>query len=56
MAEDSDDEEIAVSRSWHFTDDGPVTLICAQLPENQTGPLGLAVKPELYSATDICRH
>ena len=25
-------EEKAFSRSWHFTDDGPATFICAQLP------------------------
>lgn len=27
----------APRRSWHFNDSGPVTLICAQLPEPQTG-------------------
>jgi hypothetical protein len=45
VAEDSDDEGIAFSRSWHFTDDGPITLICAELPENQTGPLGAPSNP-----------
>jgi hypothetical protein len=37
--EDSAEDGIAPGRSWHFTDTGPVTLICAQLPDNQTGPL-----------------
>jgi hypothetical protein len=45
VAEDSDGEDIAFSRSWHFTDDGPVTLICAELPENQTGPLASPSNP-----------
>jgi hypothetical protein len=45
VAEDSDDEDIAFGRSWHFTDDGPITLICAELPENQTGPLGAPSNP-----------
>ena len=44
-AEDSDGEDIAFNRSWHFTDDGPVTLICAELPENQTGPLASPSSP-----------
>ena len=45
VAEDSDDEDIAFTRSWHFTDNGPVTLICAELPENQTGPLASPSNP-----------
>ena len=45
VAEDSDGED----RSWHFTDNGPVTLICAELPENQTGPLGSPSNPN-YTA------
>ena len=38
-------EEKAFSRSWHFTDDGPATFICAQLPNDQTGPLGDRANP-----------
>ena len=45
VAEDSDGEDTAFTSSWHFTDDGPVTLICAELPENQTGPLGSPSNP-----------
>lgn len=45
VAEDFDTEDTAFSRTWHFTDDGPVTLICAELPENQTGPLGSPSNP-----------
>jgi hypothetical protein len=40
---------------WHFTDDGPVTLVCAQLPPEQTGPLGEPVNPnytELHHYAD----
>ena len=37
---ESPEEEIAFSRSWHFADTGRVTFICAQLPSDQTGPLG----------------
>ena len=29
-------DEVAVTRSWHFSDSGPVTLICAQLPKPQS--------------------
>src|SRR5579859_3212145 len=31
--------EVAVTRSWHFADPGPVTLICARLPKAETGSL-----------------
>jgi transcriptional regulator with XRE-family HTH domain len=26
-------------QSWHFTDSGPLTLVCAQLPKHQASPL-----------------
>ncbi len=26
-------------RSWHFTDSGPLTLVCAQLPKEEASPL-----------------
>jgi hypothetical protein len=38
-AGESAEEEIAFSRSWHFTDTGRVTFVCAELPNGQTGPL-----------------
>ncbi len=49
-------DEIAVTRSWHFSDSGPVTLICAQLPENETGSLADPADPnytELLSYADL---
>jgi hypothetical protein len=33
-------EEPTFHRSWHFPDAGRVTFICAQLPDDQTGPFG----------------
>ena len=29
--------EVAVHRSWHFTDPGPVTIVCADLPPDLAG-------------------
>jgi len=43
-------------RSWYFTDSGPLTLICAHLPEEQTGPLAKvsdANHTELMSYADL---
>jgi hypothetical protein len=40
-AEDSNGKD----GSWHFTDHGPITLICAELPQKQTGPLGSPSNP-----------
>lgn len=40
---------------WHFTDDGPVTVVCAQLPSDQTGPLAEPTNPnytELHQYAD----
>jgi transcriptional regulator with XRE-family HTH domain len=37
--EDPDEEEIPLPRSWHFTDEGPITLVCGELPSDQKGPL-----------------
>ena len=28
--------DVTVRRSWHFPDTGPLTIVCAQLPEGQT--------------------
>jgi hypothetical protein len=32
-------EPVVVRRSWRFTDDGPLTLVCAGLPDKETSPL-----------------
>ena len=45
-----------VTSSWHFSDSGPVTLICAQLPESETGRLADPANPnytELLSYADL---
>ena len=50
MVGDSAEEEIAFSRSWHFNDtSGPVTIICAELPDDQKGPLAEPSNPN-YTA------
>jgi hypothetical protein len=33
------DAPVAARRSWHFTDSGPLTLVCAQLPKEEASPL-----------------
>ena len=46
----------AITRSWHFSDAGPITLICAQLPRRETGPLANPHDPnytELLSYADL---
>lgn len=57
VAEDSTEEVIAFSgRTWHFTDSGPVILICAKLPDDQTGPLASSSNPnytELQTFADV---
>ena len=48
--------EVAAKRSWYFPDSEPVTLICAQLPREQTGPLARPDDPnytELLSYADL---
>ena len=48
--------EAAVTRSWHFSDSGKVTLICAQLPKDKTGTLADPADPnytELLSYADL---
>jgi len=45
-----------VRRSWHFTDTGPVTLVCAELPAGQSGKLADPAEPnytELLSFGDL---
>ena len=37
---------IVTRRSWHFTDSGPLTLVCAQLPKEEASPLGDPANPK----------
>jgi hypothetical protein len=53
VAEEPTEEEIAAGRSWHFTDAGPVTLVCAELPRDQTGPLAIPSDPTIRSYRDM---
>lgn len=49
-------DEVAMTRSWHFSDSGPVTLICAKLPKAETGSLADPADPnytELLSYADL---
>jgi hypothetical protein len=49
-------DEMTTTRSWHFSDSGPVTLICAQLPKTETGSLANPADPnytELLSYADL---
>lgn len=49
-------DEVATTRSWHFSDSWPVTLICAQLPKTETGSLADPADPnytELLSYADL---
>lgn len=53
---ESAEEEIAFSRSWHFTDSGPITFVCAELPPDEAGPLADRSNPnyaELREFADI---
>jgi hypothetical protein len=49
-------EQLVAQRSWHFNDTGPVTLVCAQLPEEEAGPLANPANPNytaLHSYGDL---
>jgi hypothetical protein len=49
-------ELIVAGRSWHFTDSGPLTFVCAQLPASQAVPLADPADPnytELLSFGDL---
>jgi Helix-turn-helix domain len=49
-------DEAAVRGSWQFSDTGPVTLICAQLPKAEAGSLADPADPnytELLSYADL---
>jgi hypothetical protein len=43
-------EQIVTKRSWNFADSGPVTLVCARLPEGEVGKLG---KPDSPNYTGL---
>jgi hypothetical protein len=43
-------EQVAARRSWLFADSGPVTIVCARLPEEQVGALG---KPDSPNFTGL---
>ncbi|HEX6448838.1 MAG TPA: helix-turn-helix transcriptional regulator [Trebonia sp.] len=50
------DEPTVVRRSWQFDDPGPVTLICARLPEEERPPLAFPDAPnytQLLSFGDL---
>lgn len=50
------DDPAVVRRSWQFTDSGPITLICARLPEEQLSPMALPDSPnhsDLLSFADL---
>ena len=54
---ESAEEEQTFHRSWHFPDSSLVTIICAQLPDDQTGPFGKPSNPnytelQAYADTD----
>jgi hypothetical protein len=43
-------------RSWHFSDPGPTTLVCAQIPEGERHPMASPADPnytELLSYADL---
>lgn len=49
-------EHTVARRSWHFADSGPATLVCAQLPDKETGSLANPANPnytELLSFGDL---
>lgn len=49
-------EAVAVRRSWHFSDQGPATLICGQLPKAEKRSLADPADPnytELLSFADL---
>ena len=48
--------EVAVRRSWHFAEPGPLTIVCAQLPREKTGSFANPADPnytELQSFADL---
>jgi hypothetical protein len=52
----ADEEEIALHSSWRFNDTGRVTFVCAELPDDQKGPLADPSNPNytgLQSFADL---
>jgi hypothetical protein len=49
----SAEEDIAFSRSWLFGEGGRVTVVCAELPSNQKGPLA---EPSDSNYTELQRY
>jgi hypothetical protein len=50
------EEEIAFSKSWLFSDAGRVTVVCAELPDREKGPLTVPSNPnytELQRYADL---
>lgn len=50
------DEPSVARRSWHFTDSGPVTLICPRLPDEERPPMSYPGSPnytQLLSFADL---
>jgi hypothetical protein len=43
-------EQVDTRRSWYFSDSGPVTIVCARLPEEEVGALG---KPDSPNYTGL---
>ena len=51
-----EEEAVAFSRSWHFSDTGRVTFVCAEQPRDQRGPLAEPSNPnytELQAFADV---
>ena len=51
-----DEEEVAFHSSWRFNDTGRVTFVCAELPDDQKGPLANPSNPnftELQAFADL---
>jgi hypothetical protein len=42
---------VVTRRSWHFTDSGPLTLVCAQLPKEEASPLADPANPNYTQLT-----
>lgn len=52
----SADEEIVTRKSWHFTDSGPLTLVCGRIPDDERTALADRSDPnytELLSFADL---
>jgi hypothetical protein len=48
--------DVTIRRTWNFSDSGPVTIVCAQLPAEETGSLADRADPnysELLSFADL---